>query len=102
LRYRKLRSRLPHAATASDSQEDRQVSQLQNAANPMIVPITSRIHTTLMGLLILRYAGSNVSISSGRASSPHGFAGCDEITRHIFVDGALTDDREVRWSGSIA
>ena len=51
--------------------------------------------STLMALLILGYAGSNVSISSGRASSPHGFVGTGEIAQHIFVDGALTDDREV-------
>jgi len=48
-----------------------------------------------MALLILGYAGPNVSISSGRASSPHGFVGTGEIARHIFVDGALTDDRDV-------
>jgi len=51
--------------------------------------------STLMALLILGYAGSNVSISSGRASSPYGFAGANEIARHVFVEGALTDDPAV-------
>ncbi len=51
--------------------------------------------STLMALLILGYAGSNVAISSGRASSPYGFAGKAEIARHVFVEGALTDDPAV-------
>jgi ParB family transcriptional regulator, chromosome partitioning protein len=51
--------------------------------------------STLMALLILGYAGSNVSISSGRASSPYGFVGKAEIARNVFVEGVLTDDPAV-------
>lgn len=51
--------------------------------------------STLMALLILGYAGTNVAIASGRATSPPGFTGAGEIARHVFVEGALTDDPAV-------
>ena len=51
--------------------------------------------STLMALLILGYAGTNIAIASGRATSPPGFTGASDIARHVFVEGALTDDPEV-------
>ena len=49
---------------------------------------------TLMALLILGYAGTNVAIASGRATAPW-LHRSRWIARHVFVEGALTDDPAV-------
>lgn len=50
---------------------------------------------TLMALLILAFAGTNVSIASGSSDNPYGHAKCEpHAARLIGEDGKLTFDRD--------
>lgn len=50
---------------------------------------------TLMALLILAFAGTNVSIASGSSDNPYGHAKCGpHVARLIGEDGKLTFDRD--------
>ena len=52
-------------------------------------PMTASLMTAL---LILGYAGTNVAVSSARATSPYAHARCAGIARRLFADGALVTD----------
>lgn len=50
---------------------------------------------TLMALLVLAFAGTNVTIASGSADNPHGHADCgSHAARLLAADGKLAFDRD--------
>jgi ParB/RepB/Spo0J family partition protein len=48
----------------------------------------------LLALLVLGYAGNNVSVATGNGDNPYGRGRCEEIAAGLIADGQVTTDRD--------
>lgn len=111
--------RLPEAKTKTVKREDGEETVVDDADAPKVRPDvtqkgldmigdlrTDALHDalakapieddTLMALLILAFAGTNVSIASGSSDNPYGHANCRRhAARLIGEDGRLAFDRDL-------